>query len=183
MRGYVLTERGKLLVAMLIVLFVILPSVVFIVRASSRGTSATGTPHGSAEAPKNTPDLMQFLPANEEDDKDEPETVTPSLTGPISFDLDEGEMIFLYMPDSQDTLDDATISKIGELLGSPKNTSDTKIAIEIPQLSDSDAGNLTSAVINAFEINHVPLSEIVFLVNRTEPDAKIFEVKISFRES
>jgi len=156
-RGYVLTERGKLLVAMLIVLFLILPSIIFVVYASTQNTQPEEPPTDSSVA--------QPPPINNDS---------------ASLDINAGKMTFLYAPDSQTTLDENTSSMIGQLLTSTKNTPDSKIAVEIPQLTDEETAVLTTVILNTF-INHdVSLSDIVFYVYRPESDTEPFKINISF---
>ena len=171
MQRYVLTERGKLLVATLILLILIIPSIILTVWTVRRDAA-------SEPPPRTNPDLTQFLPP-----VDESMPVSPDspLSGPIAFDIDSGHMTFLFSPEAQTTLDDNTITKIGELLSSPQNTSDKKITVDIPQLSDGDMAVLTAAIINAFSTYDVPMSHIIFFVYQPRPDINIFEVNVAFR--
>ena len=172
MRGYVLTERGKFLIAIIIVLLLIIPSIIFIVRASMLANA----PDDLSQMPN--PDLVQFLPPGNDE---EPASPDSSLSGPIALDVDNGLLTFLFMPGVQTSLDENTISMIGELLTSPLNTSEAKIAVEIPQLPDNDAAVLTAAIINAFDIYLVPISKITFFVYILSSDIDVCEINISFR--
>ena len=178
MQRYVLTERGKILVAMLIVFLLILPSVILVAHLTNKDSA----PHnsdadGSDLNPLVTPDLTQVLPPAD----DNPGALFPALAGPIEFDLEAGTMTFLYAADLQSKLDENTVSMIGELLTSPQNISGTRIAIDIPQLSDNDTNRLTSAIIDAFHKYNVPTSDIIFFVYIPNTETQIYEIKISFR--
>lgn len=161
MRGYVLTERGKLLVAMLIVLLLIVPSVLIVVWLSSRDN----TPNDD-EA--NNPDSSQDSSASDNRNM-------------VSFDLSAGLMTFLFSPGSQSSIDDYTAVRIGDLLKSPHNTDTSIIAVEMPLLSDDEAAILTNAIIDAFGKNNISMSDVVFYVYHPETSSSSYEVNISFR--
>ena len=159
MQRYILTERGKWIVAMLAVVLIVLPLSIFVVNALSH--------HNSQNEPYNgLNDVHQT----------ENGTVLPGLSD--GLDVDAGVFKFLYTPGSQNTLGEDIIALIGDLLTSPKNTDDAKIAVEIPQLADEDAIMLTVAVSDAFIANDVPLSRITFYVYITEPDMESYELTI-----
>ena len=167
MQRYVLTERGKLLVAMFIVLLLILPSVIIVILMSNKDSASGGSKNNSINdsVPLNTPDLTQFL---------------PYLTGPIALDVDEGIMTFLFTPNSQTELDDESFSMLGELLKSPQNTNSSTLAVEIPLLSDEETAVVTAAVIDAFNKYSVPLSKIIFYVYHPESNIQTYEITMRF---
>ena len=152
MQRYVLTERGKLLIAMIIVLFLVLPPLILVIRSSQ----ADKTP--DADQPKSTPDLTQYLPTP---DINKPVSSDSSSDSLITMDLNEGIMTFLFSPELQNTLDEKTSSAVGRLLTSPKNTNEAKLAVEIPQLPDEETAILTSAIINTFNTFNIPLGDII----------------------
>ena len=192
MQRYVLTERGKFLVAILvIVFFLLLPATIIAIWALTRETETTDLPPDTngiyqnstgsfspEPPPEDTPDPLLNLPDDDNNESTHPDT---SLNDLVAFDLEAGTMTFLFTPNQQDTLDSNIDTKLGELLTSPKNTNDAKIAVEIPQLSDNDTAILTTAILNAFNNHNVPLNDIVFFVYRPEPDISAFEVNISFQ--
>ena len=172
MQRYVLTERGKLLVAMIIVLFLILPPVILVIRSSQNDASQ------DAEQPKPTPDLIQYLPTP---DNSKPVSSDSSYDSSIAMDLNEGIMTFLFSPEMQTSLDEDTTTAIGQLLTSPKNTGDAKLAVEIPQISDAETAVITSAILNVFSSHSIPLSDIIFFVYQPDEDIKTFKINISFQ--
>jgi len=167
---YVLTERGKLLVAMLIVLLLVLPAIIIFVRSSPE------TNNWDEPVPKSTPDLIQLLPAA-------PENSNSDSNNPVNIDLDAGNMFFMFSPETQTTLDSNTTSAIGQLLTSPKNTDTSKIAVEIPQLSDDEAAVLTTAITNALSTHGVPLTDVVFFVYQPDQDIKTYKINIAFQSA
>jgi len=183
-KKYVLTERGKFTFAiLLIVLFLILPSLLLAVWALTTNTSnelnQNGKDVASSEAvEEDTPDLSEDALDGEDDD---PAPVKPPLTDSITFDLDAGVMVFLYSPETQTTLDENTFARIGEILTSPKNTSTAKIVVEIPQLDDDNMLKLTTAVTDAFAEHGVSINDIIFLVYESDPDALTFKISITFQ--
>jgi len=166
---YVLTERGKMLVATLIVLLLIVPSIIIIVSVSNRDNAPNGLESNgkkdSDSGPGNTPNLSQYL---------------PYLTGPIALDVDEGIMTFLFTPGSQTEIDDESFSMIGEFLKSPQNTTSSTLAVEIPLLSDEETVVITGAVVDAFTKYAVPLSKIIFYIYHPEANIQTYEVTLRF---
>jgi len=188
---YVLTERGKFLVAILVIVIFVIPGAILATWALTQekksneappdlnGIHQNGTGSVSpAPSPENTPDPISDL---QNDDNLGQTSLDPSITGPTTFDLDSGTMTFLFTPEQQDTLDDNTVSKIGELLASPKNTNDAKIVVEVPHLPYNETLIMTDAIINAFAANAVSQSNIGFTVYLPEVDTSTFEINISFK--
>ena len=188
MRRYELTDHGKFLIAvMLIILLLIILALTLIAWALSRNTTPDNSLHNPDAIHQNDtsptpsepvletdPDEAQALQNGNNSDPEE-----PSLIEPTALDIDAGTMRFLYTPDLYPILDEDTITMIGQLLTSPKNTADSILAVEIPQLPDSDAAKLTTAIIEAFTTLEIPLSDVVFFAYQTESDAEAFEIRIS----
>jgi len=191
MQRYVLTERGKFLVAILvIVFFLLLPTAIIAIWALTRDPASTDLPpdtngihqngNGSFSPeppPEDTPDPSLNLPDDDNNESTHPDT---SLNDLVAFDLEAGTMTFLFTPNQQDTLDSNIDTKLGELLTSPKNTNDAKIAVEIPQLPDTETAILTTSILNAFIRHEVSLSDIIFFVYQPDTDIQTFEINISF---
>jgi len=181
-RGYELTARGKIIIAALLVaVFTIILALAPIAWRSSRNT----TPDDSLHDPVINQNDTDPTPADSEQD-----TETVSDGAPVSqngshndtavIDNEAGIMTFQFTPATQTSLDESTISMIGELVTSPKYTEDSMIAVEIPQLTDEDdAVTLSTAIIEALTSFDVPLSDIVFYVYQAESGAVTFEIKIS----
>jgi len=178
---YVVTERGKFLIAIIVIVFFVLPGVILVTWALSREAAQNDLPPDPNSMHQNGTGSTTSEPTPAGTPDPSPEPVDPSLSGPVDIDLDAGTMTFLFTPEVQTALDAATLSSISEFLTSPKNTSGTKIAVDIPQLPDSDTANLTNAVTSAFTAHEIPLSDIIFFVYQPDPDHKTFEVKISFQ--
>jgi hypothetical protein len=192
MQRYILTERGKFLVAILvIVIFLLLPAMIIAIWALTREAETThlppdtngiyqnGTGSFSPEPPPiDTPDPSLNLPNDDNNESTHPDT---SLDDLVAFDLEAGTMTFLFTPNQQDALDSNVDTKLGELLTSLKNTNNAKIAVDIPQLPDTDTAILTTAILDAFTKHEVPLGDIVFFVYQPDPDVQTFEIHISFQ--
>lgn len=191
MQGYVLTERGKLLVAMLIVLLLVLPSLIFVIWSVSKnnpdeeGNTPTGSYQNGSEAPGSDASASASKDSYGQDgdnpNSDIPQISSGSSINPVLFDLDEGKMSFLFNPDKHNNLDSDTTAAIGFLLTSPKNTEDTIFAVEIPQLTDEKTAIVTTAVLNAFELNNVSVNDVIFFVYQPEPDLEDCKINISLR--
>jgi len=138
---YVLTERGKLMVAMLAAFVLILLSLVLAVIALSSNNSKEKPPQ---ESP------------NGQSDKEDPSATL------IVFDSNAGVMVFSIKANVGETLDDEITNMIYELLSSPVKTKDSTIAVEIPLLADEEVAAITNAVINILTSLEVPINDITF---------------------
>jgi len=179
---YILTERGKFLVALLVAFVLVLSLVVLTVWALSRNSSlnnasqnnsVSGDSGDNSENPYNSSQGSSGSTGSE--------SLDPSLSGPIGFDLDEGLLLLLFSPDKQNALDNESVSLIGELLKSPMNIRGTKIAIEIPRASDEDTAKITTAVLDAFSTYDVSVNNIQFYIYEPETNIRTFLINISFR--
>ncbi|MCL2628360.1 MAG: hypothetical protein FWD44_06675 [Oscillospiraceae bacterium] len=159
MRNYVLTERGKFLVVTIVAFFLIVLSLVLAVLSLLR------------EAP-------ELPPENNQNGTD----VTDPSSNLVDFNLNAGVMTFLFSPGQQSALDENIISLIAELLNSPQNTAEAKIAVEIPQLGDENTAVITNAVIAALEALEVSINDITFFVYMIETKTEDYEINISFRD-
>jgi len=173
---YVLTERGKLALATLIMFFLVMPSLIVVVWILSRDTSPNDPTYDSHYAEQSEDDQNPSA-------SDTGSNQDPSLSGPIAFDSDAGIITFLFTPGLQTTLDDSTISMIELLLDSPVNTAKSKIAVEIPRLSDDDTAVVTTAIIDVFNEFGVLLSDLVFYVYQAEANIQTFRINISIQDT
>jgi len=169
---YILTERGKWIIAMFVVVLIVLPVIIVIISMVTRNSIQNDQYHGinglsQTENGSVSTGQPSEAPANS------------SQTVPNDgLDIQAGVLTFMFTPSVQTSFDENTISLIGELLTSPKNTDDAQIAVVIPQLTDADAMTLTTAVSDAFTAYNVPLSRIVFYVNTPEPNTESHELTI-----
>jgi len=153
---------------------------IFAIWALTRDTAPSEPPPGENGIYQNGSEPLLPEPSPESTPDTSLTSPDTSLAGPVAFDFENGTMTFLFTPNQQDVIDNNTDIKLGELLTSPKNTNDAKIAVEIPQLPDAETAILTTAILNVFNKHGVPLSEIVFFVYEPEPDIKTYEINISF---
>jgi len=187
---YSLTERGKLIVAMFVVLFIIIPTIAIVAWLVTRDVVPNESPDALIDSPHSdvglssndstheaAPGSPQALPGND--------TVSESpdsqISNLLSYDLNAGFLTFLFSPETQTTIDGDILTKISELLSSPQKTDSSIIAVEIPDLSDNDTNIVTSAIINAFEALGVSINDIVFLVYQSGSDAQAVEIIISLQ--
>ena len=204
MGNYELTERGKIIIAVILALLVfVIPSTILVVLAWDRPPPPTDDPPITAEplpipasdAPINSdrplPDGSGFNPdENHEKDinkHDSPDPLTDSPCElpeyePANVDLSEGTMVFLYWPDLQKPLDDEILLMFGEFLTSPKNTDTSVILAEIPLISDDETSTLIAAITDAFAGHGVPLRKLAFAVYQSDTDEPFFKVTLSFIE-
>jgi len=179
-KGYALTRYGKILVAMLIVSFIVIPSLILVIWAVTRRATigelhyeSNGTVEVNAESSMDEPDIH---------DSSENESVYDDFepSDPEDFDLAADLLIFLILPGSQASLDEDTIHAIGEFLTLHEYSDGDNIAVEIPQLSDEDMGNVTTAVLSALQENNVSINDIIFYIYQPESDSIEYEIRISF---
>ena len=100
--------------------------------------------------------------------------------GQSTVDPAGGTLSFHFSPESQHSLDNETTAMLGAFLGSPKNTRDTYVVIEIPQLSDEHTERLVAAIVSAFAAQGVGDQRLSFARKPTETAAGAFEVSIYY---
>jgi len=200
MHGYKLTDRGRILVTLVfVVLFLLIPSAILLYTAmagqadlppaddipSTSGTSPppiieTVPPEISNSPPPNgggfnPPDVT---PTN--GDGTVQETPRPPGPGQPSVDPSEGTLSFFFSPNLQNTLDVETSTMLSTFLSSDKNTQDSLIAVEFPQLSGKDAEKVISAVISAFAAHGVREQRLAFITDSKWTEEEPFEVRLSY---
>jgi hypothetical protein len=195
--NYELTERGKIIIAIvLVLLLLVLPSTILAVRAWNTSPpppvddpshttdpepgddlpeiSNGPLPDGSGLNPLDPPEQEPPQAGNEEHDYDPPEF------GPIDLNLPDGTMLFLFSPEVQEVLDSETISMLSEFVTSPKNTADAQIIAEIPALPEEEASMLIAAINDAFALYGVSHEDLSYVVYQSNEDERSHEVKLSF---
>ena len=207
---YELTERGKIVIAVvLVLLLLVLPSAYLFIKTVAThsgepietpepGTSET-LPPGANEPP---PVISESPPPNgggfSQTDDTRPNDVNgvndpdennpqngldePHLPdlGPSGGNPGEGTLSFFFSPDRQSGLDAETSSMLDEFISSPINTPDSLIAVELPQLSFEDESVVISAVISAFAERGVPENRLSFFSLSSEAVEGVFEIYLSF---
>jgi len=178
MRHYVLTERGKIMVASLIAFFLILPSLILVIWVLPKVSSPNDLPDGQNTGDDSNPDSVHILPGDNDGTTpgDQPSTVLRT------FDFENGILSFIYIPESQIVIDENITSMIGELISSPQNIEGSKFSVEIPQLLDGDTAILTTAIINAFNTYGIKIGDIVFYVYLPRESAQTFEIKMMIQQ-
>jgi len=101
--------------------------------------------------------------------------------GPISINRTAGTMSFSFAPEYQNTLDDETMSMISDFITSPRNTPNSKLIIEIPNLPESDSQNLISALVDAFSPYGIRQDNISYVVNQSTYVESTVEVNLTFQ--
>ena len=132
----------------------------------SPGISHGASPGISPPTPGVTPGSPSPTPAQEQNHS--------------SVDPVEGTLSFHFSPESQNSLDSETTAMLGAFLGSPRNTRDSYVIIEIPQLSDEDTERLVAAVVSAFASQGVSDQRLSFSRNPAGTTAGTPEVNIYY---
>ena len=202
MEGYELTKRGKIYVAVVLVLLVlVLPAAIFLFNAVAAQSyegqvlQVLETPHSYTPPPviseSPPPDGGGFNPSvvspPEEDSEfgvfvspTEQDTSSLPVFGPAGGNPSEGSLSFSFSPNLQSELDAQTMLMLYGFLRSPKNTQGSLISIETPYLDTEDSEKLMSAIVNAFAAHEIPEQRIVYVANPAVSSAETFEVNLSF---
>jgi len=202
MHGYELTERGKILVAVVLVLLLLLiPSAILLYTAMS---SQAYTPPADQDpkASVSPPPLIMETPPPEISESPPPNgggfnppdisppngngsagsqepSKPPNLSQP-SVDSSAGTLSFFFSPSLYNTIDAETSSMLRVFLSSPKNAPDSQISVEIPKLSDEDAEKTISAIVSAFAAFGVRQQRLAFITQPGEAADGLFKVSLSF---
>jgi len=200
MRGYEFTERGKIIIAVLIVILIfVIPSLILAVNAWNNSPPPVEPTRSIAPDPDdipvisdrplpsgsgfNPPELSEtgngeqgsFDPPIEHPDD---ESYKESEFGPVNIDSTAGTMSFRFNPDLQNTLDADTTAMLGEFITSPRNTSGAQIAVEMPNLPEEDLSVLIAAVKGAFAVHDIDLEKLAFVNHQSGADERSFEVRL-----
>jgi len=200
MHGYKLTDRGRILVTLVfVVLFLLIPSAILLYTAmtgqsdqppagDSPSTSGTSPPAIVETVP---PEISESPPPNgggfnppdvtpTNGNGAGQETSPPPGPGQPSVDPSEGTLSFFFSPNLQNTLDVETSTMLSTFLSSDKNTQDSLIAVEFPQLPGKDADKVISAVISAFAAYGVREQRLAFITDSKGAEEEPFEVRLSY---
>ncbi|MDR2571709.1 MAG: hypothetical protein LBD23_15640 [Oscillospiraceae bacterium] len=199
MYNYELTERGKIIIAIvLVLLLLVLPSVVLAVKAWNSTPLPDDLPNSTVSDPEDTPEDPNgplpngsgFDPNDDPQDdngKKEPPDPTPDPTddppdvNPIIFDRAEGTVEFVFSPDLHESLDSDTVKILGDFIRSPKNVRGAQIAIEIPQLPEDELAIILSAITDAFAQHGISQELLAFITYPSQTlDVRSIDVKLSF---
>ena len=117
------------------------------------------------------------------DDDLPPDDVTPDEPpeiGLVNINRTGGTMSFMFAPDQQNALDSDTISTLGEFVTSPRNTDNSVILVEMPDLPASQKSALTAAIADAFSKQGITRSGLLFETYAAQSGDSSFEVRLSF---
>ena len=202
MYGYELTERGKIMVAIILVLLLLLiPSAILLYTAMSnetspppdQGSQTSGVPppsifetppnNGSESSPPpngggfNQPDA---LPSDDNVNPGGQYPTSPPGLGQPYVDPSEGTLSFFFSPGLQNTIDVETSSMLGIFLSSSKNVPGSLIAVEIPSLSDEHTEKTKSAIVSAFAALGIREQRLSFRTDQDGEATDPFRVNLSF---
>lgn len=220
MRGYELTDRGKIIIAVLLVILVlVIPSVIISINAWVRDSPQDESPDTTEATPQPIEDPSDGIAEPQlpppdgglsvvgEQDNEEPvngyeaddaieegngasaDTSDSSSDdtqhdlqerGVVGLNVAEGTMAFIFFPGAQTELDEETASLLGEFLASPRNTVNSRIMVELPQLSEEDRLSVINAVISELTGHGVSISDIVFFTTDEVFEGISFEIHLSF---
>jgi len=204
MYNYELTERGKIVIAVLLVLLLLLvPSAILLYNAMI-SQPPQPTENKDPDELKSPPPITVITPPPEIKESPPPEggglspsDVEPSPDdggggeeeqeppktpefGPTGGNPSQGTLSFLFSPDEQTMLDDETLSMMEELIKSPHNTDFNLIAIEIPQLSGENADKFFFAVVSAFTDLGIQEQRLAYVAHPSEAVEGAFEVQVYY---
>jgi hypothetical protein len=198
MEGYELTERGKIVIAVvLVLLFLLVPSAIMLYNAMASqapqpptnqesGASGTSPPVSNVTPP---PTISESPPPNgggfnppglspPNGNGQGPDN--PHGIGQAVLDSTEGVLSFLFSPHLQNALDAETSSMLDRFLGLPKNTQGSMIAVEMPQLPSEDTEKVISVIAGAFSARGVSEQRLAYITYPTEDVEGPFAIKLSY---
>jgi len=205
LHGYELTERGKIVVTVVVVVLVFLiPATVLMLTAMANQSSSlyvnqdSGAsnipptsyieqtpstrppPNGGGLNPIDTPMHDGGNGSIEVPLSDGCFVDDPPEFGPTGGNPSEGTLSFMFSPNLQNSLDPSTKNMMYELVNSAKNTEENVIAVELPQLSDEDVEKTMSAISSAFADLGIPSQRLAYITDQSELTENAFEVHLSF---
>lgn len=186
MRDYELTDRGKILIAVVIaVLFLLIPAGILVFSAfadrppNEPDAEASGAPPASnVEADPsqplnsppptggdfNPPDVQPTESGDSQTDvKDPADPVDAGLV--IGGNPSEGTLSFLFLPGASDTLDDETLAALDMFVSAPWNSDKNRIVVELPHAPGNAEDMVISAIISAFSERGILEQRLVFIVS------------------
>lgn len=206
MNGYVLTDRGKIVLAViLVVLIFFLPAVILIFSAiaspppkapDSEKPQASAAPPALPDEPPPVitksppPDGGGFNPSGmlppTDGDPDEQGTTDGQAPSPApgsgqgNADPIDGTLSFRFSPHFFEKLDAGTSALFDVFLSSHKNTRDSVIAVETPELTDEIKGVFIPFIVDAFVSKGVDESRIEYITDPGVPLSDEFEVVLYY---
>ena len=233
MKGYEITERGKIAIAVVIAILMIVLAIILALRFLNGSAppfynqnqplepeqvytppeiSSTPSPEDIDVNPDETQENGEqgsFDPPQEPvEDPDEDATQEPSeeaeepedetdaedasesgsenglqTNGEPSLNRSAGTMSFRFSPSSQDSLDDATVAMIGDFLDSPRNTTNTRIVVSMPQLPEVETSKIIAAVTEAFAQKGVAQRDLAFTTYSLSSGNSSYEIRLSFSQA
>lgn len=223
MNKFEMTERGKIVIAIILVtVLLVIPTIIILISVSSCSRAdqlgiqmAFVQPDELlddelllTEESTPLPDIgIVFSPTSintgtqgasvqkAETDPEDSTAITPSSTqsgtgnendeveaepGPTGLNIGEGTMSFLFFPDEQSAFDAATLTSFREFLTSSKNTSDSLIRVQVPNISDADEQIFMSALLSAFSANNLSESRLLLVKSSSRITESHFEASLSY---
>ena len=196
MRAFELTERGKILVAVvLVLLFLVLTAGILVFMAMASPSTdqpiSDQSPQESLPSPDDTASSPIAIPPPPDDDGLDPPVVTPpdnggshtprpNGVGPPVVDSTEGTLSFFFSTEFQSGLDQEIMSMLDIFLGSPENTHDKMIAIETPKLSEEDTGTFITVITDALGELGIEAQHLAHIVDPNLPLDVYFEVNLYY---
>jgi len=185
LESYELTDRGKIIITVvLVVLLLFLPAAILLYTAM---TSQPSLPPENSDsqasftpppAPSETPNppTTESPPPNgggfnppEVSPPNGQDTNRPPGSGQNSVNPTEGTLSFLFSPNLHSTLDAESTSMLDEFLSSPKNTSQSIVAVETPQLPPEVFDVFVPVIVDAFTERGVVSNRIAYITDPTVP--------------
>ena len=203
MNKFELTERGKIVIAIVLVLLIlVLPAVILAFKAMASQppaspSAAAAEPEAPVLLPDGVPPPENALPPATVDEQPpgnggfvpgEPESADseylnneyPTGAGEPALDLVGEKLSFFYSPDSQSSLDHETLSVLDVFLSLPKNIPQNTIAIETPVLPEEKAGMFTAVITETLAERGVPDRRLAYIVDPNAPLGDFIEVSLYY---
>jgi len=207
--GYKLTDRGKIFVTVVIVLIVLfLPAAILLLTGIAAQPSPPPTDNDSQAVVTPPPSVTESPPPNGggftppdisspnggngpenpevPEDPEDPsaangqEPPQAPEVGQGSVDPVEGTLSFFFSPGLHEELDDETQSMLDVFLGSPRNTPDSTIIVETPQIPLADSDALFATIGSAFNSRGIHHNRVAYAMRPETAADDAFEVNLFY---
>ena len=207
MHGYELTDRGKVALALCLVIPILILSTLiafFAFRNTLYEVPPQDDLHNISSATDPSPSQPQppgngsFTPSDDYDSADDSEpdssasddydinddddSIYPESVGSPTVNVSAGRFTFFFSVNNQDSLNNEIEVMLDMFLSSPKNVPGSLIVIETPVLSIDDSRAFMSVIIGALEGKNIDIDRITYIVDPEIPFTEYFEVNLYYVE-
>lgn len=203
MHDYELTDRGKILIAIVVaVIFLLVPAGILVFSALAEqpldesGPGVSGAPTASVDEAAPSQPLITPPPSGGDFNPPgvQPPDVVASPSDPggseepadtglvIGGDPSGGTLSLTFSPGIQETLDSEALASIDLFLSNPGNSDKNRIVVELPRVPGHEEDAAMTAIVSALVERGVSEQRLAFIVSsdRMEEEGGVFVVRMYF---